>query len=505
MTAEALAQTGGVVAASGATLLIVARQRSLRLAGLGICALGMALIVPLLAPAQHRLLLAAAGLCALAAACGLAFLFVRYPWALAFLTLAAAPARIPVSVGETSANLLVPLYGVIAAGAIALAWSIWREPRHARELGPLAWPVAMLVLWFGLSVLWTEDVRNGAVELFFYIIPFGVLAVGLARLRWSPVHARWLQALLMGMAAVFASIGIWQWVTHGVFWNDKVISSNAYDSFYRVNSLFWDPSIYGRFLVLAILVALGVLLFGPRRGTSFDVGLAALIALLWVGLLASFSQSSFVALAFGAALTALIAWRWRALGALAVAAAVMIPVGMAAPQLDNVRDSIVKASPGDISRVTSHRSKLVSGGVRIALDHPVIGVGVGGFRHAYGEEETRPGRSPASHTTPVTVAAEAGIIGLLLYAWLVVAGLGIAFRRLDVSSSAGRAQLIAGIGFVAIAVHSLFYSAFFEDPLTWGFAALAVVAARARGLPGPGSAIVSGGDPHERPENAFER
>ena len=38
-------------------------------------------------------------------------------------------------------------------------------------------------------------------------------------------------------------------------------------------------------------------------------------------------------------------------------------------------------------------------------------------------------------------------------------------------------RLALGLGLLAIAVHSLFYAAFFEDPLTWGLAALLVACA----------------------------
>jgi hypothetical protein len=36
------------------------------------------------------------------------------------------------------------------------------------------------------------------------------------------------------------------------------------------------------------------------------------------------------------------------------------------------------------------------------------------------------------------------------------------------------------VALVAIAVHSLFYNAFFEDPTTWGLLGLAALAVRAR-------------------------
>jgi putative inorganic carbon (HCO3(-)) transporter len=483
MTAEALAQAGGVVAASGLALVVLGERRTWRLAGLAIWTLGLALFLPLLAPSEQREVLAAAAVVGVIGAGALAFLFVRRPWALPILALAAAPVRIPVTIGDTSANLLLPLYGVVAAAALALAWGIWREPRRPRELGFLAWPFALLVLWFGLSGLWTDDVRNGGITLFFYVLPFGVLAVALARLRWSPSGMGRLYAVLLAMALVFAAIGIWQWATRDIFWNPKVIVGNAYAPFYRVNSVFWDPSIYGRFLVVAILSSLVLLLVRTRRGPVFDLAVGGAIVLAWVGLLFSFSQSSFVALAAGIVLTAALVWRWRALAVVAVAALVMIPVGIASPQLENVRDTLGGSSSSGLSRVTSDRSKLVVVGLRIAEDHPIAGVGIGGFKRAYGERVARSSapRDAASHTTPVTVVAETGVVGLALFAWLLAAALGIAFRRNgDASAPAAKTALVAGVVLAAIFVHSLFYNAFFEDPFTWGLLAIVALVASAR-------------------------
>jgi putative inorganic carbon (HCO3(-)) transporter len=487
MTAGALAQAGGVVGASGLGLLMVAEQRKLRLGGLAALALGMALMLPLLAPSEHRAILAAAAVLAVPLLAGLAFVFRRYPWALAFLAVVTAPVRIPVTVGTTSANLLLPLYVVIGAAAFALAWGLWRDPSR-RELGILAWPLAALVVWFGLSGLWTNDVRGGAILLFFFILPFGLLAVALGRLRWSPREAQRLYVLFVAMAIVFAAIGIWQWAARDVFWNSNLIQSNAQAPFYRVNSIFWDPSIYGRFLVVAILALLALLLYPPHRSARIDLALGAAIAFVWVGLLFSFSQSSFVALAVGVVLAAVLAWRWRALVALLVVAAVTIPIGIASPQFERVRDSLAASPESGFTRPTGGRSRLVSVGLRIARDNPVAGVGIGGFKAAYSQRVTRgeDTRTVASHTTPVTVAAETGIVGLVIFGWLVAAGLFVAFRASRrVSNTAGRARIVAGLAFAAIFVHSLFYAAFFEDPLTWGLLAIAAVAASASKQPAP--------------------
>ena len=78
----------------------------------------------------------------------------------------------------------------------------------------------------------------------------------------------YLYGLLGAMAVVFAAIGVFQWITRDVFWNPKVIVGNAYAPFYRVNSVFWDPSIYGRFLVIAILASLVLAARRARRDGS---------------------------------------------------------------------------------------------------------------------------------------------------------------------------------------------------------------------------------------------
>jgi hypothetical protein len=466
LTAE-LARAGGVVGCAGLALLLVAPGRALRLAGLVAVALGSVGLAVYLLPHGHRPLLAAAALVGLVLAAVGAWLLRRWPPLLVFAALACFPARIPVSVGSTDANLLVPLYGVVVAAAIALAWELLRGDERARELGLLAWPLAAFVAWTGLTGLWVDDLRQGAIELLFFYLPFGLLAVAVARLPWS---RRWLVALyaqLALMAVAFAVIGMYQWTTRDVFWNPKVIVGNAYAPFYRVNSVFWDPSIYGRFLVVAILASLVIALW--TRAARAAVVLALVVAAAWVGLLLSFSQSSFVALGVGVLVAAAFAWQWRVLAAAGLAVVVLVSVGFAGHNVFG----------HSFNRVTSDRYSLVTNGVKLAVHHPVGGVGIGGFRRAYAQRQHLKGREPkraASHDTPVTVAAETGVPGFALFVWLLAAAALVAFRRLD-WSFVGRTRLVVGIALGTIAVHSLFYNALFEDPMAWGLLALAALAA----------------------------
>ncbi len=471
MTAD-LARVGGPLAAAGLALLLAGARRDLRLAGLVAWAVGCAFLAAYLAPTGHTKVYAAAVVVGALGAVAIAGLFRRWPWLIAVSALACAPARIPVHVGTTDANLLIPLYAVIAAAAVLIAWELARGDARTRELGPLTWPLAALVAWTGLSLAWTEDLHEGSVSLLFFWLPFGVLALSLARLAWSRRWLTFLCAQLVLMAVAFSAVGVYQYATRDVFWNPKVIVGNAYAPFYRVNSVFYDPSVYGRFLVVAILAALVIALYDRDRRAAYAAGAA--IPAIWIGLLFSFSQSSFAALIVGTAVVAAFRWRWRAALALGIVSVVIAAVALGTP---HIRHSLLRESGSGLNKASSGRAKLVTNGIKIALHHPVGGVGIGGFKHAYAKRVHLKGAEPkkaASHNTAVTVAAETGVPGLGLLVWLVAAALITTLRRAT-SSFKGRASLVIAAGLAAICLHALFYNALFEDPVFWGLLGLTAV------------------------------
>jgi hypothetical protein len=376
---------------------------------------------------------------------------------------------------------------VITAATLVLAWEIWRGDKRARELGPLTWPLVAFVVWSAVSLIWSIDIRRGSTELDAALIPFTFLALALARLRWSRRLLQGLFVQFVAMAFAFAAIGVYQYATRDIFWNPKVINSNAYAPFFRVNSVFWDPSIYGRFLVLAILAC--VMLVVTRIGRPWLAAAICMIGALWIGLALSFSQSSFTALVVGVVAAALVTWRRHAAVPLAVVLVLIVPVVLLTPQ---ARAKVLDGKKRDLSSITSARSTLVEKGIRIAVRHPAIGVGMGGFRRAYADLTGLSGRNlqkAASHTTLVTVAAEEGVVGFALFLWLLGASLVMTYRRAGPTFS-GRTQLVCALALTAIAVHSLFYADFFEDPMTWGFLAIAAAAPLA---PASVKSAISGG------------
>ncbi len=80
-----------------------------------------------------------------------------------------------------------------------------------------------------------------------------VLLVLLARVAWTPRLVAWCLGVLVALATVLVGIGFVEYATRHLLLNPKVITSNQFESYFRVNSLFFDPNIYGRFLALVML------------------------------------------------------------------------------------------------------------------------------------------------------------------------------------------------------------------------------------------------------------
>src|SRR3954451_7760522 len=143
--------------------------------------------------------------------------------------------------------------------------------------------------------------------------------------------------------------------------------------------------------------------------------LTALVAILWIGLVPTFSQSSFAALLAGLVVLAALRWslKWTAIAAVGGVDVTMLMVTLAG-----------SFSFDRINIDTSGRANLVSGGVHLFTQRPIYGYGSGSFPKAYRKHvKTRKAPVSVSHTEPVTVAAEQGFIGLALYAALVVTAL----------------------------------------------------------------------------------
>ncbi|HEY7453747.1 MAG TPA: O-antigen ligase family protein [Thermoleophilaceae bacterium] len=474
------AQLAAVGGALGAVFVLLAGGRAGRLillAGLALLAAAELALAWALGGGPLDRLSGASGAAALAigviALAAAAALFARRPALVPLAVLVSAPLRPPLSFDSSSTLLvqiaedgrlgrLLPLYFVLGAAAAALGWRALRGHELRALPRTVALPAAAFFAFACCSLLWADDVEAGANLLLFFTLPFVALLATVARADFPPWAPRALGATAIGLACVFAAVGLWQAATHELFfYAPNLAASNANTDYFRVTSLFGDPSLYGRHVVLGIGIALTLL--ATRRWRTWP--LIALLALMWAGLLFSYSQSSMIALLVITLALAVATGdrRVRRAVALLAAAAVVVACGYVAVQVADGRS---------LNRITSDRTERVEDAVRVIEKHPIVGVGIGGQPRASRRlaHSERPTPNFVSHTTPLTVFAELGASGLALYAWLLVGGTQAILRVRRIDEPLG---LALGVSFLGLFVHALFYSGFLEDPLTWLVLAIA--------------------------------
>jgi hypothetical protein len=484
MSASAAQVVGALVACGGAALALVLRDPRARYGAIG---LGLLAAVGLIVGEvwdQERFeeLRSEPGAVVLGVLLGgmalgaTAATFVRNPAFFAIAAFAVLPLRLPVQVGDETNFLLVPLYGVIAGGWLRGAWLI--ATGNAAELETSSSPrpgespasrwlciaLAASLVVYALGVAWTEDSRNAMVTVAFFLTPFAALFVLLRDLRWHRKLVTQILAAFVVACSVFAAIAIVQYAIRDLFLNRDLSDANQLHLYFRVNSVFRDPNVLGRYLALAI-VALGAWIAWRRPDREAIIG-AVVAAFLLVALAFTFSQTSFAALIAG--LGVLICLRFGLRGAglaggLVIAAvATMALVGVPS-------DESIERERDDLGEASSGRTSLISGGIDLFEEKPLAGWGSGAFGVSFRREVDATIEKPVSHAEPVTVAAEQGSLGLVPYAAVIVLSVLVMVRPWPAIDPA-RAGVAAC--YAALLVHSLGYAGFAIDPITWALLAL---------------------------------
>ena len=493
--------------AVGAALITVDRRRRAiamlaapALAVLALASMATRVDVPDVGP-----VVAAAAAAGGAAVLVLAWIVHRRPTVLVLSAIAALPFRVPFSVGDSAANLLLPLYAVIAAGTLSYAWRALRggdddEPEIEREplLRWLTWAFAAVLVLYGAQSIYSTDVEQAVKNVCLFYVPFALLFLLLIEASWSRRLLHWSLHVTVGLALVFAAIGCVEFATgHLLITNAKVVEANDLLPYFRVNSLFFDPNIYGRYLALTMILLATVLLWTRRRREALLI--AGSLVLLWAGLVFSLSQSSFAALLVGLAVLAALRWKpWPVVAGIAVAAAVALALVLIAPSALNLETG----SQAALDRATSGRVDLVGGGLRMIRDRPLHGFGSGAYAERYREREQVSSEkvAAASHTIPLTVTAEQGVIGLAAYLALVALSFALLFDRLRATLASAPWPGVAAVtraglaaAYAALVLHTLVYAAYLEDPLSWALLAVAAgLRARPPGVDGEGGAEARG-------------
>lgn len=391
---------------------------------------------------------------------------------------------------------LLPLPGpaeaLLSLGALAvlvqLAWLAARRARLPLDLRTAWLATALFAAYWLPELLSAPDAldrgrawKEAAADLRYLPLLWGVaiavreprgrrLALGgiaLVALAWS---ADALLQALSGNSPLFRSLEALKHLAGGgpLCPASEVLAPD------RINGIFGacNPKLG---LVLASLSPFA-LDWAARRGGACGWCVAAAlcgVAILLAGARAAWLVFAIVALVSG----------WRALGPqrlLGFAVAGLLAVGgiyLVSPQLQQRVERTamaLQADAGGVDGALSGRARIWQGALCMARGHPVNGVGVRGFRHAWPGCDPEPGQAAAwgggdalhAHQLLLELLSETGVLGLL--AWL--GGALVVWRSWRSADAAARRR--AGPALLALTAtvfpfntHLAFYSTFWGGVL----------------------------------------
>lgn len=187
----------------------------------------------------------------------------------------------------------------------------------------------------------------------------------------------------------------------------------------RVGGFFHDPNFFASFLSVAFLISFALWIKARFREKLY---LSIPTIFLSVSLLLTFSRTAWIG-TLGGLLAVFLLFKDERLQKFLVVALIIVFIVLAIP--GPIQGRVL--SIFDLTKDASARARfnLVISTLEMIRDHPIFGVGVGAFSYAYPRYRVLGVRDTLvkPHQLPLTMWAEAGILGIatllyLLYVWL---------------------------------------------------------------------------------------
>ena len=86
----------------------------------------------------------------------------------------------------------------------------------------------------------------------------------LAEVEWTPKLLGRALIAAVAVAVACALVAIAQYWARDLFLNDELLDANQLHAYFRVNSVFFDPNILGRYLALAMTAIGAYLAYTPN-------------------------------------------------------------------------------------------------------------------------------------------------------------------------------------------------------------------------------------------------
>ncbi|MEO8468043.1 MAG: O-antigen ligase family protein [Chloroflexota bacterium] len=275
----------------------------------------------------------------------------------------------------------------------------------------------------------------------------------------------------------------------------------------RRNGTFADPNITSRFLSLAFIAIVAVVIAHPRSGRSTRLGLMLTALSFGAGQALTQSRAGWLTALVPIAFWLAFARRWPRMivpmGVLALGFAgtvLLNPTALlrASSTVDDVGLTVggivgpgTQPGPGasgqsdagpalaidpilDRLPLDSVRRYLFRAGAAMFADHRLVGVGLGGFQpellgpySAYIPVERRDLPTSLPHTELVRIGAETGIVGLASIALLVFALARVLWSLRHARAPVAIAAGAVGMGILSILISSQFEGRLVDEPYLW--------------------------------------
>ncbi|MCE5322975.1 O-antigen ligase family protein [bacterium] len=344
--------------------------------------------------------------------------------------------------------------------------------KSIRPRGHVALIMALFILYYAFSaIIISSDHKGSMIELFRLI--FNVAMCGaIIYLLNNQKRIELFAAAIIYTGFAIGLLSIFQYATGIYIWNSALTISGMN----RVNATFGDPNILARFILEAFVFYLCV--YKQHKIVKLPAFLAFPVYLL--ALFVTFSRSGFIGLLFVIVILGVYGvWRVNLKSSLALFGCLVIA------------GTFTLASKEFTSRIGSFSSGISAFGARIALintavrmfiDHPIFGVGINTFQSCASMNYTNllpyGGNYVAkSHTSLLTIAAELGLVGIILTVALFVS----LYRLTKKISSGSRLWFIGIASWVSILVILLSSQSegrLLDDPMLFMLSGVIVAAYR---------------------------
>jgi putative inorganic carbon (hco3(-)) transporter len=374
-------------------------------------------------------------------------------------------------------SIAKPFILLLAIG-IVVRWLLYNRP-------PRGWDRALLLVGaYGvvifLSLIYARDyVRSYDAASDF--LKDGVICIMIVMILQNEKVFRNVAWALVVAGLFMGTISVFQYFTgsySNAFWGfgHTSLSNIVGDSqSYRISGPFTDPNSYAQLIVVLVPLSLDRLMSARSNFARLIATWALVVCSLTV--IITFSRGGFLSLVVVLGLYAI--WKGLSFGNWVLISSLILVVVLLLPAQYTQRLGTLtsflpgsKSTQNDVSFVGRMSENII--GVRMFLDHPILGVGVKNYPVYYieysrglGLDQRRTERSP--HSLYLEVAAEQGIVGILVFGILlysVFSGLLFAKRTFNQLRSYEMENLTVAlmIGFIGYLTSSIFLHGAYPRP-----------------------------------------